>query len=129
MTGKGDNPRRWVATEDVAALVTAVSVQPDPPPEIDFGGPEALTRNQAIAVAERATDERSRSSACLFLAVKTAARVLPRANDALASVFGTLLDAGPHASDLGRQRAHITRHLPALRHRVDRGPGRSCALT
>lgn len=87
--GKGDNPRRWVATEDVAALVTAVSLEPDPPPELDFGGPEPLSRNQAIEVAERATGRTFKVQRMPLLAVKTAARILPRANDALASIFGT----------------------------------------
>ena len=87
--GKGDNPRRWVATEDVAALVAAVSVELDPPREIDFGGPEPLSRNQAIEVAERATGRPFKVQRMPLLAVKTAARVLPRANDALASIFGT----------------------------------------
>ena len=87
--GRGDNPRRWVATEDVAALVTAVSLEPDPPPELDFGGPEPLSRNQAIEVAERATGRTFKVQRMPLLAVKTAARILPRANDALASIFGT----------------------------------------
>jgi len=87
--GKGDNPRRWVATEDVAALVAAVSIEPDPPPEIDFGGPEPLTRNQAIEVAERATGRPFKVQRMPLPVVKAAARVLPRANDALASIFGT----------------------------------------
>jgi uncharacterized protein YbjT (DUF2867 family) len=87
--GKGDNPRRWVATEDVAALVAAVSMEPDPPPETDFGGPEPLTRNQAIDVAERATGRPFKVQRIPLPAVKAAARILPRANDALASIFGT----------------------------------------
>ena len=87
--GKGDNPRRWVATEDVAALVAAVSIEPDPPREIDFGGPEPLSRNQAIEVAERATGRPFKVQRMPLLAVKAAARLLPRANDALASIFGT----------------------------------------
>ena len=87
--GKGDNPRRWVATEDVAALVAAVSVEPDPPLEIDFGDPEPLSRNQAIEVAERAMGRPFKVQHMPLLAVKIAARILPRANDALASIFGT----------------------------------------
>lgn len=87
--GKGDNPRRWVATEDVATLVAAVSVEPDPPSEIDVGGPEPLTRNEAIAVAERATGRTFKVQRMPLRAVKVATRVLPRANDALASIFGT----------------------------------------
>jgi uncharacterized protein YbjT (DUF2867 family) len=87
--GKGDNPRRWVATEDVAALVATVSVEPDPPSEIEFGGPEPLTRNQAIEVAERTTGRAFKIQRMPLPAVQVAARVLPRVNDALASIFGT----------------------------------------
>ena len=87
--GKGDNPRRWVATEDVAALVAAVSVEPDPPLALDFGGPEPLSRNQAIEVAERAIGRPLKVRRMPLLAVKAAAHLLPRANDALASIFGT----------------------------------------
>ena len=87
--GKGDNPRRWVATDDVAALVAAVSVEPDPPQDIDVGGPESLSRNQAIEVAERATGRRFKVQRMPLPMVKAAARALPRANDALASIFGT----------------------------------------
>ncbi len=50
--GKGDTKRRWVATEDVAALVAAVVVEDDPPDIVTFGGPEAISRNEAIAIAE-----------------------------------------------------------------------------
>src|SRR5690349_16578988 len=52
--GTGETPRRWVATEDVAALVAAVTVEADPPDVVTFGGPEAISRNEAIAIAERA---------------------------------------------------------------------------
>ena len=58
--GKGDTKRRWVSTDDVAALVAALAVEPDPPAMVEFGGPEALTRNEAIAVAEQATGRRHR---------------------------------------------------------------------
>jgi uncharacterized protein YbjT (DUF2867 family) len=50
--GQGDTKRRWVATDDVAALVAALAVEPDPPEVLQVGGPEALTRNEAVAVAE-----------------------------------------------------------------------------
>lgn len=97
VVGKGDNPRRWVATEDVAALVAAVALEPDPPETIDVGGPEPLTRNEAIAVAERATGRSFTVQRIPLPVVKAAARVLPRANDALASIFGIglMLDLTP----------------------------------
>ena len=42
---------RWVSTDDAAALVAAVAVEPDPPAMVEFGGPEAISRNEAIAIA------------------------------------------------------------------------------
>ena len=53
--GRGDNRRRWVGVDDVAELVVALALETDPPEVVEFGGPEALSRNEAIAVAERVT--------------------------------------------------------------------------
>jgi uncharacterized protein YbjT (DUF2867 family) len=87
--GKGDNPRRWIGTDDVAALVAAVVDEVDPPAEIDVGGPEALSRNEVIEVAEQATGRSFKVQHMPLPVVRFGARVLPRANDALASIFGT----------------------------------------
>jgi uncharacterized protein YbjT (DUF2867 family) len=53
--GMGDTEHRWVAVDDVAALVAAVATETDPPELIEFGGPEANSRNECVTVAERAT--------------------------------------------------------------------------
>ena len=87
--GKGDTPRRWVSTDDVAALIAAVAVQPDAPALIEFGGPEALSRNEAIAVAERLTHRKMKRQAMPRFAARLGMRVLNRPNPPLASVFGT----------------------------------------
>jgi uncharacterized protein YbjT (DUF2867 family) len=99
--GKGDNPKRWVATEDVAALVAAVAVEADPPEEIDFGGPEPLSRNEAIKTAERLTGRSFKVQRMPRPAVKVATRLLPRVNDALATVFGLglMMDVTPTTWD------------------------------
>ena len=52
--GRGDTRRRWVGVDDVAELVVSLAVEADPPGVVEFGGPEALSRNEVIAVAERA---------------------------------------------------------------------------
>jgi nucleoside-diphosphate-sugar epimerase len=51
--GKGNTRRRWVSTDDVAALIALVVVEPTPPSLIEFGGPEAMRRNETITVAEQ----------------------------------------------------------------------------
>lgn len=86
--GKGDTRQRWVSADDVAALVAAVAVEPDPPAMIEFGGPEALSRNEAIAVAEQATGRTFKSQHMPRAVARIGMHILARPNDALASLFG-----------------------------------------
>ncbi|MBC9820435.1 SDR family oxidoreductase [Terrabacter sp. MAHUQ-38] len=86
--GKGDTRRRWIATDDVAALTTAVAVEPDPPAILTFGGPEAMSKNEAIALAGQLTHRRMKVQRMPRPVARLAIRVLTRRNDALASVFG-----------------------------------------
>ena len=53
--GRGDTKRRWIGTEDAAALVAAVTLEADPPDTVTIGGPEAISRNEAVAIAETLT--------------------------------------------------------------------------
>lgn len=89
--GKGDTKQRWVGTDDVAALVAAVAVEPDPPAMIVFGGPEAISRNEAIAIAEEATHRRMKVQRMPRSVARLAIRLLDKRNDALASVVGVSL--------------------------------------
>ncbi|HET6987966.1 MAG TPA: NAD(P)H-binding protein [Kribbella sp.] len=86
--GKGDSKQRWVGTDDVAALVAAVAVEPDPPAVIVFGGPEAISRNEAIAIAEEATHRHMKVQRMPRSVARLAVRLLDKRNDALASLFG-----------------------------------------
>ena len=87
--GKGDTKRRWVATEDVAALVAALVIENDPPEIVTFGGPEAISRNEAIAIAEQATGKKIKVQRMPRAAARLGMRLLDRPNPALATVFGT----------------------------------------
>jgi len=80
---------RWVATDDVASLVAAVTVEPDPPAVVEFGGPEALSRNDAIALAEQETGRTFKVQRAPLLVAKLGMRLLAGRNDAMASIFGT----------------------------------------
>src|SRR5205823_4397322 len=73
---------------DVAALVAAVVSEPDPPQEIDFGGPESISRNEAVVIAERELGRAIRRRRMPRAAVRIAMRLLARPNPALSSVFG-----------------------------------------
>jgi uncharacterized protein YbjT (DUF2867 family) len=86
--GKGDNPRRWVSTDDVAQLIAAVALEPDPPGIIEFGGPEALTKNQAASIAEQVIGRSMKRQSMPRPLARLGMRLLGRPNDALSSVFG-----------------------------------------
>ena len=127
--GKGDNPRRWVATEDVAALVAAVSVEPDPPPGDRLRWPRAALPQPG---------DRSRGAGHGTYVQGSAhapSRGKDRGTHPAPRKRRTCLDlrhrphAGPHAGDVGRQCADLARHLRALRHRLDRESGRCRPLT
>jgi uncharacterized protein YbjT (DUF2867 family) len=86
--GKGDNKRRWVGTEDVAALVVALTLEADPPEAVTFGGPEAISRNEAVTIAERATGRQFKVQRMPRAATRLGMRLLARPSPAMASVFG-----------------------------------------
>lgn len=86
--GKGNTKRRWVAMADVAALIAAVASEPDPPVMVEFGGPEPLTKNEAIAIAAELTHHRMKVQRIPRSVARLAVRLLDRHNDALSSVFG-----------------------------------------
>ena len=87
--GKGDKKVRWVATDDVAALVAAVAIETEPPEVVTFGGPEALSRNEAVAVAERARGKPFTVRRAPLPLARVLMKVLARPNDAMASILGT----------------------------------------
>lgn len=87
--GRGDTKRRYVSTDDVAALVVALVAEPNPPLVVEFGGPEAITRNEAIAAAEQITGKPMKRQAMPRWAARAGMRVLDKPNSALASVFAT----------------------------------------
>jgi uncharacterized protein YbjT (DUF2867 family) len=85
--GHGDTPRRWIATDDVAALMVAVAVEADPPAMLTVGGPEAMTKNEAIALAEQLTHRQMKVQRMPRPIARLAIRVLARRYDALATAF------------------------------------------
>ncbi|MDX6371469.1 MAG: hypothetical protein QOD98_457 [Nocardioidaceae bacterium] len=86
--GRGDSKRRWISTDDVATLVASVAVEPDPPRLITVGGPEPMTKNEAVALVEQVTGRRMKVQHMPRPVARLAARLLDKRNDGLASVFG-----------------------------------------
>ena len=90
--GRGDNPIRYVAVDDVAAAVVHAAVADDASALLEFGGPEALTRNEVVARARAAVGELEvRHVPRAALAVGR--RVLAPFRQELASVMGLALFA------------------------------------
>jgi uncharacterized protein YbjT (DUF2867 family) len=86
--GRGNSKRRWIATEDVAALVAAVAVEQDPPAVLEVGGPEAISKNDLITLAEGVTGRRFKRQHMPRPVARLAIRLLSGRKDALASAFG-----------------------------------------
>jgi uncharacterized protein YbjT (DUF2867 family) len=97
--GRGDSKRRWISTGDVAALVASVAVEPDPPSLITVGGPEAMSKNEAVALVEELTGRRMKVQHMPRPIARMAIRVLNKRNDALASAFGAGLLQDIRAAD------------------------------
>jgi uncharacterized protein YbjT (DUF2867 family) len=97
--GKGNNRVRWVSTDDAAALVAAVAVEPDPPAMVEFGGPEAISRNEAIVIAGALTHRKMKVQRLPRPLARFAIPLLNRSNDGLASVFGVGLVQDTYIGD------------------------------
>jgi len=125
--GRGDRKRRWVAADDVAALVAAVTSESDPPELIEFGGPDALSRNEALAAAERATGRSFKVQ--LQGAARAAARraagyeAPPPSQRRPGEHLWHRRHDGPVRNHLGRRPAARTRHHAPLSHRLDQPAG------
>jgi uncharacterized protein YbjT (DUF2867 family) len=112
--GGGNAPRRWVSTSDVAALVSTVATEVDPPELVEFGGPEPLSRNQAIAIAESLTGRSVRRRRVPRSVATMGIRALSRPNPVIASVMGlALLQDMPSGWDDGPLRRRGIQPRPA----------------
>jgi uncharacterized protein YbjT (DUF2867 family) len=86
--GRGDNRRRFVSREDVAALLAAVALADDPPQLVEVGGPDALSANEIVALAERLTGRTLKRQRMPRQLARLGMRLLSRPKPALASIFG-----------------------------------------
>jgi uncharacterized protein YbjT (DUF2867 family) len=86
--GRGDSKRRWVACDDVAALVTALALEDDPPRLVEVGGPDALSKNEAADLAQTIGGGGIKRRHMPRAAVRIGSRLLARKKPELATVFG-----------------------------------------
>jgi NADH dehydrogenase len=89
--GRGETIARYVAADDVAEAIAVLTVAQDPPASVEFGGPEPLTRHEAVRVFEAATGRRIRTHHVPRSALRAGLRVLRRRRPDVASVMGLSL--------------------------------------
>ena len=86
--GRGDCERRWIATEDVAALVAAVTLEVNAPEVVEVGGPESISKNRLVELAERTSGRRIKTQHMPRQLARIVIALAARFNDALASALG-----------------------------------------
>jgi len=106
-----------VSTDDVAALVAAVALEPNPPPLVEFGRPEAISRNEAVGIAERLTGRAFKRQRMPLFAAKLAMRALARPNDALRR-FWVRASYWMSSKPPGTMSPPAARHHPAIGERL-----------
>ena len=86
--GRGATKRRFVSREDVAALLVALVLDPDPPALVEVGGPDAISANETVELAERLVGRPLKRRRMPRPLVRLGMRLLSRPKPALASIFG-----------------------------------------
>jgi uncharacterized protein YbjT (DUF2867 family) len=94
--GRGETPQRYVAIDDVADLVAHLAVVDGPPDIVEFGGPEALSRMDVVALFERAMGAPLKVRHVPRAALSAGRRVLARPKPEIASLMGMALYADTH---------------------------------
>ncbi len=91
--GRGEARARYVAMDDAAEAIAHWAVADEAPGVVEFGGPEAVTRRQAITIFEAASGRSIRSYHVPRVALRAGMRVLRRKRPEVASVMGLSLFA------------------------------------
>jgi uncharacterized protein YbjT (DUF2867 family) len=91
--GKGETPHAYVAIDDVAEAVVRLALADDPPRELAFGGPEALTRKQVADRFARATGRPIKRRHVPRPALRAGSVALRRLKPVQASLMAAALDA------------------------------------
>jgi uncharacterized protein YbjT (DUF2867 family) len=94
--GRGESRARYVAVDDVAEAVARLALAADPPAAVELGGPDALTRREAVALFERVAGRPFTTHHIPRAALRAGMRVLRRARPHVASVMGHAYFADLH---------------------------------
>lgn len=85
--GRGEAKHAYVAVDDVAEAVVRLSLVADPSARVDFGGPEALTRNEAVRRFEAATARTIKARHVPRAVLRLGSATLARLNPVQASLM------------------------------------------
>lgn len=89
--GRGRSPVSYIAVDDVAEACVRLVLAADPPPMVELGGPETMTRLEVVDALERAYGARFRRIMVPRPLLAMGARMMRRLNPGLASVMGMAL--------------------------------------
>lgn len=86
--GRGDGPAAYVGMNDVAEAICRLATMPDPPRLVEFGGPEAMSRNELVTAFETALGAPLRRRRVPRLLIRLGSVALRPIHPGLASVMG-----------------------------------------
>ncbi|MGI8659041.1 MAG: hypothetical protein ACR2K4_09815, partial [Candidatus Limnocylindria bacterium] len=89
--GKGRTPHRYIAVDDVAAVIVHVLEADDPPAILEIAGPEAMTRVEAAKAYEGATGRPIKRSHVPRAGLAVGSAVLRPFKPVLSSIMGQAL--------------------------------------
>jgi uncharacterized protein YbjT (DUF2867 family) len=94
--GRGRVPEAYVAQDDVARLIVALSVEADPPAFVEFGGAQRLTRLEVADAMDAAFGVVMRRRHVPRPVLRAGATLLSRAKPEIASLMGLALYSDTH---------------------------------
>lgn len=86
--GTGEGRAAYVGMEDVAEAVVRLAVLPDPPRQVELGGPETMSRNELVAAFEQRLGRPIRRQRLPGLVMRVLAVALRPVHPGMASVMG-----------------------------------------
>jgi uncharacterized protein YbjT (DUF2867 family) len=101
--GKGEAPHAYISVADVADTTVRLAVHENPPREVAFGGPEALTRKQVVERFEGAMGRRIKRRHVPRLMLRAGSVALRRVRPVNASLMAMALDADERPQPLPAQ--------------------------
>jgi uncharacterized protein YbjT (DUF2867 family) len=101
--GAGETPNAYVALDDVAEATVRLALATDPPPAVEFGGPEAMTRKELVRRFEERTGRPIKTRHVPRLMLRAGSSALRRVKPVQASLMALALRADAAGQPLSAQ--------------------------